>query len=289
MHVSPPLKRTARLSVAIPSSIVSDVPHMREKTAKIGLLGRALAIFRVDEVIVFPDQPDRDQTKETNFITLILSYMETPQYLRKYLFKVRIELKYAGILPPLRTPHHPIRNREKDLKKGEYREGVVVGTHRNRCLVDIGVEHPLPVHNVNIPLESRVTIRVAEKGEHRRAVLAKPDEIEIYWGYRVTSSKISFSQMIKNTRFNFILATSRYGKSYAEDKGQILESWKKSKSVLVAFGSPTQGLHEIANREGLKLPELVDIVINTIPNQATETVRTEEAVYATLAVLNLCE
>ncbi len=44
-----------KLTVAIPASVISDIPHLREKTAKVGLIGRAAAIFRVREIIVFPD------------------------------------------------------------------------------------------------------------------------------------------------------------------------------------------------------------------------------------------
>jgi len=55
---------------------------------------------------------------------------------------------------------------------------------------------------------------------------------------------------------------------------------------LVAFGAPTQGLYEILDREHAKLEDVADFVVNTVPGQATETVRTEEAVYATLSILN---
>jgi hypothetical protein len=33
--------------------------------------------------------------------------------------------------------------------------------------------------------------------------------------------------------------------------------------------------------------DLADVIVNTIPRQGTETVRTEEAVYATLAIINM--
>jgi predicted SPOUT superfamily RNA methylase MTH1 len=59
------------------------------------------------------------------------------------------------------------------------------------------------------------------------------------------------------------------------------------KTILIAFGSPTQGLYEIAKLEGLKLDEIVDFVVNTIPDQKTETVRTEEAIIASLAVFKV--
>jgi predicted SPOUT superfamily RNA methylase MTH1 len=44
-----PLKRSWKLTVAVPNSLVADVPHLREKTSRLGFLGRALGIFRVDE------------------------------------------------------------------------------------------------------------------------------------------------------------------------------------------------------------------------------------------------
>ena len=81
------------LSIAIPASLVSDIPHLREKTLRIGLIGRAAAIFGVEEIIVFSDVSKRDQRRDIDLIVTILSYMETPQYLRKRLFKIRLELR----------------------------------------------------------------------------------------------------------------------------------------------------------------------------------------------------
>src|SRR5512136_2341947 len=92
-----------KLSIAIPSSVVSDTPHLREKTSKIGLIGRATAIFRVDDIIIYHDNPRINQRKDADLAAKLLSYMETPQYLRKKLFKLDPSLEYVGILPPLRT------------------------------------------------------------------------------------------------------------------------------------------------------------------------------------------
>lgn len=36
----------------------------------------------------------------------LLEYLECPQYLRKHLFPVCDDLRYAGILNPLDAPHH---------------------------------------------------------------------------------------------------------------------------------------------------------------------------------------
>jgi predicted SPOUT superfamily RNA methylase MTH1 len=287
IRVNLPLNRHPKVSVAIPASFISDVPHLREKTLKVGLIGRALAIFRIDEVIIFPDRLGQNQTRDASLIATILSYMETPQYLRKRLFKIRPELRYAGILPPLRTPHHPLRKRKKNLKVGEYREGIVVGANQKGILVDVGVERPIQVPNLRTPRNTRITLRIVEKGKSPRAEIVNHDEIEAYWGYEVIVSEVSIGNMLEDHCFDLVLATSRRGEPLMGIVGDLLTKWKRSESVLVVFGSPTQGLWEIVRQEHRKLEELADFVVNTIPEQATETVRTEEALYATLAALNL--
>ena len=279
-------KRDYQLSIAIPASLVSDVPHLREKTLKIGLVGRAAAIFRVNEIILFPDLPDVGQRRDASLIATVLSYMETPQYLRKLLFKIKPELRYAGILPPLRTPHHQLSNRTKDLAVGEHREGVVLSLTEAGSLADIGVERPVLIPRTKLRLNTRVTVRVTKLGKHPRAVLASHDEIKTYWGYRVTVSDVPFGQLVKNQPFDLVIATSRYGTPLMKVAGELARRWKKSHKILVAFGAPAQGLYEIVARENLKLNEVAHFTVNTIPNQGTETVRTEEALYASLAILN---
>ena len=281
-----PLKRAHELCVAIPASFVSDVPHLREKTFRIGLVGRAVSIFRVDEVIVFTDMPKTDQSRDINLISTILAYMETPQYLRKRLFKIQPELQYAGVLPPLRTPHHPLANRTADLKIGEFREGAVIGYSKEDTLVDVGVEQPALVAGVKLQTNTRVTVKITGLGKQPKAILANHKEIKTYWGYRVTVSQVPFGQMVKKKLFDLVMATSRRGKPIDTIMDELVKSWKQSHKILLAFGASTQGLFEIAMHERLKLEDLANFIVNTIPDQGTETVRTEEAVYASLAILN---
>jgi len=275
-----------KLSIAIPASLVSDVPHLREKTFRIGLVGRAAAIFRVDEIRVFPDILGVDQSKEANLIYMILSYMETPQYLRKRLFEIKPELRYVGILPPLRTPHHPLTNKLTDLTLGEHREGVVVTSVKKGSLVDIGVERPALISEKRIAINTRVTVKIVNLGESPKAVVVSRDEIEGYWGYQVVASNITLGRLLKTRSFNLVVATSKYGVPLIEVTEELVKRWKKSRRVLIVFGAPTKGLYDIIAQEGLKLSEVTDFVVNTIPGQGTETVRTEEALYSTLAVLN---
>jgi predicted SPOUT superfamily RNA methylase MTH1 len=280
------LRRDRKLAVAIPVSMVSDIPHLREKTLKIGLIGRAAAIFRATEIIVFPDNLGANQKRDRNLIVTLLSYMETPQYLRKRLFKIKPELRYAGILPPLRTPHHPLEKRAKKLKIGEYREGATLTVTENGSLVDIGVERPVLIPDMKLPVNKRVTVKITKRGKHPQVSLANREEIEAYWGYTVTASKASFGQLTKPRAYDLVVATSKNGTPLTQVADELAKRWKKSRRVLVAFGAPTQGLQEIVAQEKLRLDEVADFTVNTIPDQGAETVRTEEALYASLALLN---
>ncbi|MES3516501.1 MAG: putative RNA uridine N3 methyltransferase, partial [Natronomonas sp.] len=66
--------------------------------------------------------------------------------------------------------------------------------------------------------------------------------------------------------------------------------------MTVAFGAPTRGLPEIldceppetAGSEGTQRDDTrFDLWLNTVPNQGSEVVRTEEALFATLSPLTL--
>jgi len=281
-------KTRKELCVAIPASVASDTPHLREKTSKIGLIGRTAAIFQVDEIIVYRDEPRKNQNREVDVITKLLTYMETPQYLRKRLFKLEPTLNYAGILPPLRTPHHPLKRTIEELKLGEYREAVTLGGARGGTLADIGVERPAIIRDQKLPSSERVTVRIDKINRDVEASLVVRGETSEYWGYKVTSNQASFGDVVKRRHFDLTIATSRCGVPINDLQKTLVQRWTDAKQIFVAFGSPARGLHEIAGQEGLRLENAVDYVVNMIPRQATETVRTEEALIASLAVLNAC-
>jgi predicted SPOUT superfamily RNA methylase MTH1 len=276
-----------KLSIAIPASIVSDTPHLREKTSKIGLIGRAAAIFRIDEIIVYPDNLKVNQKTEMELIALLLSYMETPQYLRKRLFTLRPQLRYAGILPPLRTPHHPLNRRIENLRVGEYREGATLSKAREGTLIDIGVGEPAFISSKQLPTNQRVTVKIVKIEKRVEVVLTNRDEAPEYWGYRVTVKRDSIEKLLKSGEFDLIVATSKYGVPFVDIVEEMAEKWKKADNILVVFGAPTQGLYELFRNEGISLDDVVDFVVNMVPTQGTETIRTEEALFASLAILNI--
>jgi len=280
-------RRDRKLAIAIPVSVISDIPHLREKTLEIGLIGRAAAIFRVHEIVVFSDNTGSpNQKRDRALIATLLTYMETPQYLRKRLFQIKPELRYAGILPPLRTPHHPLEQRAKKLKPGEHREGVVVAVNDAGSLVYIGVENPVLLPNKELAIKKRVTVTITQAGKPLRAVLANLANINDYWGYTVTPSKGSIGKVAKSGYYDLIVATSKMGVPFTQVAEELAERWKKAGSVIVVFGAPSHGLQDIVAKEGLSLDNVADFTVNTIPYQGTETVRTEEALFASLALLN---
>jgi hypothetical protein len=276
-----------KLAIAIPASVISDTPHLREKTSKIGLIGRAAAIFRVDEIIVYPDNPKANQVRDLDFISLLLSYLETPQYLRKRLFKLELSLQFAGILPPLRTPHHPVSGKTRDLKVGEYREGLVLSQAKEGLLVDIGVDQPALLREKQFAEGDRLTLQVVKVGERLEVQTVNRESVPFYWGFKVRVEKRSFDKLARDGGFDLIIATARIGDKFMDVAGQIGQKWSRSQHILVAFGAPSRGLHEIAKEEGARLEAIVDFVVNMIPEQGTATVRTEEALLASLAILNV--
>ena len=275
-------RRKPSFSIAIPASIVSDVPHPREKTAKIGLIGRSAAIFRVDEVVVYEDVPGGD----AELIKAVLTYMETPQYLRKALIGMRPELRYAGILPPLRTPHHPLRARSGELRDGEFREGVVVKQVRSGCLVDIGVERPLLAPGLRARPGERLTFMVVRRRGSLSLRAVRAEDVPYYWGYRVRVFRGALRDLLSSPDYDLVIGTSRLGVHVNEVAEELAGRLASSSRVLIAFGGPDRGLYDMAGEEGFDLEEVCDFVLNTVPYQGVATVRTEEAVLATLAILN---
>jgi len=83
-----------------------------------------------------------------------------------------------------------------------------------------------------------------------------------------------------------VIATSKCGEVVGAKMLSRLRGAMQGE-VSIVFGSPNRGLDAILKEEGLLLSNLSDHIINTIPHQGTNTVRTEEAIFATLAMLNM--
>jgi len=263
-----PTRRKSRLSIAVPASLVSEYANLRDKTEVIGRLARSAAIFRAEEIVVYPDQPD-----------------ETPQYLRRFFYGVRPELQFAGTLQPLRTPHHQLEAHAANLRIGEFREGVLID-QQGVNFVDVGVEKPIRLLGKAPSRGSRVTVKIVESGPEPRCEMAKRAEIPTYWGYEIQVSRKTLGELATGGYYDLTIATSRTGAPIASEEERLRARLAGTRTVLVAFGSPRMGIPEILRRAHDR-EDCFQFNLNTIPEQGTETVRTEEAVHATLAILNL--
>jgi len=276
------IKRKNSLAIAIPASMVAEINNLRDKTIILGQIGRAAAIYRADQIIIYKDQPD-----ESLLMKYILGYLETPQYLRKHMFDVRPELQYAGTLPPLRTPHHPTEERLNELRIGEFREGVVVGGSNFHYKVDVGVNAFMNVRGKPPLKGTRVTTQVMQIEPEFSGRRVKKKDIPYYWGYDLRGHNRWLSELAYNPEWDLKIAASKNGESITNIEDNLKADFAKSDKTLIVFGSYKEGVSEIIEHEGRRAVEIFDYIVNMIPNQGTETVRTEEAVISTLAVLNI--
>ncbi len=277
------VRRPQRVSVALPASFTRDIPHLREKTSRAGIVARALAIFRVDEAIIYADAKGYSE-KEGRLLQKLLSYQETPQYMRRALFARDPELQFAGILPPLRLPSHPSIDKPRI---GMVREAVAVRAG-DTSAVDAGFSSLVTVRSKLKPLD-RVTVSLTRLEPSIEGNLVDPDRLPIYWGFRITRTDLTLGRLIRGEKRDLTISTSRKGRAIREILQDLTSKWKSSQRTLILFGSPDEGVPEILNKEGVEVEKACDFNLNMIPNQGVETVRTEEALFATLSILNLIE
>ena len=259
------------LAVSIPDTVLEEKDSLREKTVKLGAMARSCAIYGVDLVEVFRDRGGRG---EGALIRRVLEYLETPQYLRKRLFPLDESLHYAGILPPLRIPSHRPKVPVAEVKVGDVREGVVNpdGT------VDIGLDQA-PQFSGGAGVGGRTTVRIVSKAPLKAKAISRKDVHE-YWGYRVETR--SFEEVFGDDRFGLKIATSRLGESLESRIDALRDAIHVATGVKLIFGSPARGLFDMA---GGGLTRKAHFVVNLFAEQHVETVRTEEALFAGLALV----
>ena len=140
-----------------------------------------------------------------------------------------------------------------------------------------------------LPHSEIVTIRLKNSSSDLEGEIAEPSGLTIYWGFRVARGNVSLSEIVRNRKFDLTISTSRKGTDVREITPELREKWKLSKRPVIIFGSPNDGVPEILARAGMNVLDATDFDLNTIPDQGVETVRTEEALWASLAVMNVLE
>ena len=303
---------------------------MEQKTLLAGIIARALAVFCVDEVVVFDDDENSphdeyhgqrdfyespiDKTSNelngndscakrytaysdpSHFLAHILSYLETPPYLRKHLFPMHPNLRGAGLLPSLDMPHHLRAN-----ERCEYREGIVVSSsdsggqrkhstqmsnyhsnHRHSSssptnfsatVVDTGLPKKVVLPDIQLPEYARVTVRFSEHGPEHYAQPVHPSaprsEAGYYWGYyvrRCRSLSSVFTECPFDGGYDLSFGTSERGipvYSVLEEERQEHDNYDRRKitpdykHLLVVFGG-VAGIESAIHND----PQLCDMDIS---------------------------
>jgi predicted SPOUT superfamily RNA methylase MTH1 len=281
------------VSVLVPSSLAREAPK-REATSKLGYVARAATVFRVDRLTVYPDSGGETR-HDDGFVETVLRYAATPPYLRKAVWGERDELEYAGVMPPLRVRSQTGSGPERS---GSSRQGIVTEVGADgRVRVNCGLQHPvsLPVPSgMATPSEGeRVTVSVSSREPVRARLVDEPPP-----GYVVDATDLDTA--LARPDAGLTIASSRHGERLRPGRLADLAAQCRAvadsngrPSYTVAFGAPERGLPAIRGLD----PEAVrsgsrgafDRWMNTVPHQGSEVVRTEEALFATLACLNLME
>ena len=234
------------LAIAIPSNILEDCQSLSDKTNKIGLIARAISIFKVTKIHVYKNKGRSDN----EFILLLLRYLVTPQYLRKNLFPIKKELKLAGTLPPLRIPSHTV-NRQYNPEIVDIRDGLCTKFDKKlkMSIIDIGLDR-YGIINDNIPINKIITVKIisiSHQGKYFQLQRIKPVD---YWGYDVVFNN-SLKDVLTSNDYDIKIITSKFGDDFHSSSKLILDKLdeKSHSSIIIAFGSPKTGLMSVLSRE----------------------------------------
>ncbi len=271
------------LSVAIPDSSLIDSKSLLEKSLRVAQFARALSIFRVEKVYVYRDISTTVKPDDFKLITLLLEYLDTPQYLRKLLYPKMKLLQFAGMLPPIQSPHHKKFRRASEIQGEESRAGVLL-RERGSWVVDVGLDRTVPfVGHTEISRKANFKLLV-KKGQLVAEEIHGKVSYSEYRGYHVISIH-ALSEITKRLSDVKFLITSRRGKPISLIIPSLTKNFKHISEVILVFGSPRNDVWEIVN----EIDENVvtsSLAINMFPLQGTNTVRLEEALLGSLAIIN---
>ncbi|KAH8838426.1 hypothetical protein MCOR27_003407 [Pyricularia oryzae] len=304
---APTVPRDWTVSVAIPSSIITDCARDEQRINAPSRIARALAVFSIDEVVVFDDSPhdsrppavDTDaytgDVDPAHYIWHLLNYMECPPFMRKTLFPLHPNLRLQGLFPGLDMPHHPHRDEWLPYMEAMTLPGKPEGG--NGTLVDIGMRKPITIAE-SIPPKTRLTLRFpGESYDNAEAVdpAAPRTEGGYYWGFGVRRCA-SLSEVLTESPFeggyDLSIGTSERGdvSANAFPHGKPPPQFKH---LLIVFGGPRglefaamndPQLSEIGIGTG-RVREVFDHWINVLPDQGSRNIKTEESLFIALTDL----
>lgn len=216
---------------------------------------------------------------DKKILETILEYLDTPPYLRKKIYPKMWILKHAGILPPIKSPHHMTLVDMNKIKDGDVRFGFVI-KQSDSLYVDVGLEKMIKYKGSQ--LGKKVLVKISKNPQLIAEDISK-DNVDGYWGYDVQFAD-SLSAILVDSK-NEVIMTSVQGAPFTKHVNDLMNKIKISKNLLLVFGSPKLGLRKILESENKQILS-TDNFLNMFPLQGTQTVRLEEAILGTLSIIN---
>jgi methyltransferase len=272
------MRRTPIFSIAVPDSLFSDEDTLRGKSVKTGQIARASAIFGVERIYIYRDT-SRNFDRDYETAKEIFEYMETPQYLRRRLISRKSELEYAGILPPLKIPHHV---KESRMVQGDVREAVLF-VQNGKLVADVGSRELATFDGHGQPGQ-RVTVEIVSTEPLTTKIAESPKDV--YWGYEVRRAP-SLARFLRSSSFQFMILTSRLGQNIVENWEELKSRSRAADRVLLCFGSPEAGVDFMLRQDQATVKDFPKAMyLNFFPFQNVATVRLEEAIVGCLSIMN---
>ena len=265
------------LSIAIPDSSLLDESTILHKTKKISIIARACAIFKINQIFIYQD--GKQNKNDSALLSTSLKYLETPQYFRKKVFPKTQLLKYAGVLQPLNISNHLMTSDQKMIKIGDIRDALIIN-YKGKKFLDIGINKLIQYFG-KMKSGTRIAIQIKTTQPELTVKEISKEDIKDYWGYHVKERGNLLSILL--TWKGKIILTSKKGKNFT-----ILDAKKMTEPdepILIVFGTTNKGIYDILGTDIKKIQNVK--IFNFFPNQATQTVRLEEAILGTLSIINI--
>jgi predicted SPOUT superfamily RNA methylase MTH1 len=165
------------------------------------------------------------------------------------------------------------------ISEGDMRWGIQV----RRGLIDIGLGKSVAYHE-EVSDQEPTLFRIVSGPPRLKLERVDRSGLSIYFGYAVETENDLIDRLRKSSGTRIVL--SRSGTPYQETERRIAESVSVTLGLTAVFGAPTEGVSEIFADRRDDLESVVDIWLNTAADQGTETIRLEEALLISLALLN---
>jgi predicted SPOUT superfamily RNA methylase MTH1 len=187
------------------------------------------------------------------------------------------------MLPPIQSPHHKKFLRTSEIQNGEARTGILL-RDRNSWVVNVGLDRTIPFVGSNeITRKANFRLSVQKGRLVAEEIHGRVSDAE-YWGYQMIRIH-TLSEITRRPSDVKFLITSRMGKPVSLSYPSLIKIFEHASEVVLVFGSPRKDVWEIVNKIDESLVKS-SLAINMFPLQGTNTVRLEEALLGSLAIVN---